>query len=423
MKKLMVFPVLLALCMPAAAEYYTANEDIYFHQSADCRPGSVFSISETAGWEFGKIACPVCVNRTAHVGEIIELPVPADFNLYSADMDAQGNILLAGYAGTPMEMHTYIALCSPEGQLLWKQQGSTEGLFYRDADVLSDGSIAALSPRSADAGSDLWSIQLAKDGSVTHQLPDISNVYRIEPTAGGFLVGSHSDTENYLLQKFDNGGSPLWLTREPGHMYLTLCSKEDMHLGYGRRAVDVSDYQGDQNAFALIWSDDGSILARIEDDSSWEFTCGAWCPDGGVLLGTSAGTIAKYSADGKELWSRNLSHIRGENKEIPVNGEAVRVLAVQDIISAGEGHLLALLTDDDYARMLHVDASGSITRDWIESIGDFAVTDALQMFSRGDSTYLLASGLTIDEMTAYEAGMNHAQIPRKYTFKRIAAAN
>lgn len=413
---------LLAFALPAAAEYYTANEDIYYHRSADCSPDSHFSISEEAGWEFNKIACPLCMDRQAIAGEIVELSLPGDFNLYSANMDAEGNLLLAGYTGKPMQSRPYIAMISARNETLWQWKGKSAGIFYRDADMLSDGSIVALSPRSSDAGDDLWKIQIAKDGSIRRQLPYLSNVYRLEPTEDGFLVGSHSDTENYLLQEFDNSGNLLWLTREAGHMYLTLRSGSDLHLGYGRRAVDVADYQGDQHAFALIFDDDGCILSRIEDADAWEFTCGTWCADGSVLLASNRGTIAKYSADGEEIWRRDLSYIHGENNEIQINSKAVRVLAVQDMLSVGNACLLAVSTNDDFARILAVDGDSRICGDWIEATGDFAWVDSLQLFEKDGHIYMLTGGETIDQMQAYASGMTLADIPLKYTFKKLACS-
>lgn len=359
MKKRLVILCMITLLLlgTARADFYTANNDSYYHASPACSLGSDFTISEEAARQFRKAACPVCVDRWAIVGEIAEMPVPSNFNLYSADMDADGNLLLAGYSGTPMQQYAYITLASPDGSMLWKQQGGGNGFFYRDANVLADGSIAALINRSADVHDQNWRIQIARNGKIVHHLPDFENIYEFEPTRDGFLLFRRPDTSTCTISKYDNAGNPIWQFEADGFFSLRFLPGENVHLAYGKRAINPEDYQGPSNACAIIFDDNGSILAHIENSEIHSFENAAWCADGGVLL-SGLNLLVKYGPDGEELWHRSLEYIKGENSEILVNGRTVRCLTIQDMLPWQDGHLLAIYTDGDYARLLCVDEDG-----------------------------------------------------------------
>lgn len=415
--------VLLTAC--AHAEYYTAKEDIYYHEKTDCTAGSSYVISEEAAWHFRKVACPVCVNRTVVEGEIITLPLPELFNLYSADMDADGNMLLAGYAGTPSVRNAYIGIFSTDGKCILEQLSDEDNLFYRDANVLSNGSIAALRLQDGSAYTG-WQIQVASGGEITHRLPVLHDISCLEPTGDGILAVNRASTEECALLKYDNSGNELWRTSLDGFYKLMLLPGEGVHLAYGTRAVDAKDYQGDQNAHAVIFDDNGTVLCRITDTyagNSYGFECAAWCADGGaVLCGRKdrPGFIVKYNQKGEEIWRRSLEYLCGYDLEILINGSPVRCLEIMDILPLQDGLLLAISTNSGFVRMILIDSEGYVKLDWIEKIGDDILADQIKMFEKDGDIFLLADYLTMVEMDAFEAGMTIADIPRKYISKQLA---
>ena len=72
MKRMLATILVLLLCASGALaeEYWTANEDWYYHQSALCGGReSMVPISPDGAEEFGKYACPVCVQQREEYGE------------------------------------------------------------------------------------------------------------------------------------------------------------------------------------------------------------------------------------------------------------------------------------------------------------------------------------------------------------------
>lgn len=421
MKRILAVSVILAFLMPCAqAEYYTSNEDRYYHESNICISGSEYPISEEAAWQFHKVACPNCTDRQAVEGEIITLSVPEDFHLYSADMDAEGRVLMAGYTDTPSNKSSYIAQLSSAGELIWEQKNISDGLFFRDANLLPDGSIAAL--RQANGSeSDNWQIQVAADGKITVKMPVLQDISCLESSGDGILVVNRASTQECQLLKYDLNGNELWNTSLDGFYQMKLLIGDDMHLAYGSRAIDAEDYQGDHIAHAVLVDDDGSVLCRIEDADIGSYSCAAWTPDGSIVLYSRKyrpGAIMKYNQNGEEIWRHDLGDLCGENAQILVNASPVRCLEVADMFSREDGLLLALLTDSGFVRLIQLDDNGYVKRDWIETIGDFAWVDSLHLFERNHIMYMIAGGGTMDQTVAFDSGMTLADIPMKYTLKK-----
>ena len=456
MKKRLFAGILAAISLlgSAGAEFYTANEDVYYHAVPDCIAGSTFEISEYAAVQFEKLACPVCVERTSVRGELIEIDLPEGYlNLRDADFK-DGRLLLCGCVDV-QNSKPWMAMYDLSGSKLQESLGRGNDNIIYDAKFLSDGKIAVIRGLGLDEGDRL---ELYKDGRLVNQF-EASYLNGIWALEDGFLIYGGAEMYEYHLAKCDNDGNMLWVRdmteifplsdRQPG--LSGVLSKEDVNIAYGRKSVSDMEYRPVIAAF----DNDGNVLGQTEvskiygqhtqtlyDENmqpvGWEMADSylqslgkaVWA-EGGVIFhagGEKPGSAMKFGPEG-EIWHEQFGYLYDENREIRLDGKIAESGAVEDIIPWQDGYLLAMgayVNTEHYdverhcIRMAYMNSEGKIVRDWFEDIGDILYTEEVFLMQQGGDVYLMAYGLLMDNMLAYEKGMTQPQIPRKMILKKIS---
>lgn len=457
MKKRIFALVLTAISLlgSAGAEYYTSNEDVYFHAKTDCVAGSTFEISEEAAIQFEKLACPVCVERTSVTGELIEIDLPEGYaSLKNVDFK-DGKLLVCGCVNV-QNSKPWMAMVDLSGNKLQESLGKPNDQMIREAKFLSDGKIAAIRSLGVGEGDCL---ELYKDGKLVHRFEAMHLLRKIWPMEDGFLVYGSPEMYEYHLAKLDNDGSMLWVRdltelfplsdQQPGLSGVLL--GEGVHVVWGRTAVsDMED-----RPVIAAFDDGGNILGQMEvskvsgqhsktlydknmQPTGWEMADSylqslgkaAWT-EGGVIFtagGAKPGSAIKFGPEG-EIWYEHFGYLFDENQEIILDGKIADSGAIEDMIPWQDGYLLAMgayaqseityATEKSYIRMAQMNAEGKIIRDWFEEIGDILYTEAVSLMQDGEDVHLLVYGQTMDDMLAYEKGMTQPQIPRKMILKKI----
>jgi len=440
----------------ANAEFYTANEDIYYHAKADCVAGSTFEISEHAARQFEKLACPVCVDRASVGGELIEIDLPEGYlNLRGVEF-RDGKLLLCGCVNV-QNSKPWMAMYDLGGNKLQESLGKPNDNIIYDAKFLSDGKIAVIRSLGVEEGDCL---ELYKDGKLVNQFEAMSYLSRIWVLEDGFLIYGSEKMYQYRLAKCDNDGNVLWIMdmtelfplsdQQPG--LTDILVGDGVHIAYGR-----AEQRGGSRPEIVAFDDNGEIIGRqrIEriigerfqtardkdgnpvgmetvDSYLGNLNHGAWAEDGVVFAGTITrpGFAYKLNAEG-EAWYSDLAYLHDENGDFRLDSIAVEDGWLKDMLPWKDGYLLALEAyaypehygklEKTYMRIAYMNSEGKIIRDWFEDIGDILYAEELALFSHGEDVYLLVYGQTMDDGEAYEQGMTQPQIPRRAILKKISA--
>ena len=461
MKRISLCMALMLIFSCACAEFYTSNPDPYYHQKMDCVAGSTYEISQTAALQFEKIACPACVERTSVRGEIMELALPeGDLNLQDADFK-NGRLLLCGFVNLQRNK-PWMAVYDVSGKLVEEYLGDDSDDIFRDARYLSDGNIALL--RSSG---EKWRVDILDGGKNIARSEDADYLAGLWATEDGFIVHGWHGVREYMLAECGLDKKIQWtlpldfLSAQDDQPALDgVLLGEDVNIVYGRhfnpgmetsRSV-IAAFDGDGKLIGkkevsrvigsyteILYDENNHSVGYQEADSFIPaFNSAAWT-DGGVIfigIGMRPGFAVKYGENGEE-WFADLALLNGEDGRVTVDGARVETLSVRQILRHDDNYLLLMDADShshyihdpaqrpasagNYVRIVRLNGAGRIISDWFEDVGEIVEMEDMFLFAHGEDVYLLAYGLTMDSITAYEKGMTQPQIPEKMLLKKIAA--
>jgi len=389
-------------------------------------PIAMYSLNSEAGrggGGGGAVVVPAAVEWTSLLGG-----VGTDYSTDAIDIDASGNVAIAGYTFDALSgftnqggMDAIIGMYDADGALIWQDQVGTANndvfgsvKFDINGDlIVSSGGITTgevVVMKYGNTGGVIWSNQYGNAGTdraLDITTDSVGNIYICGSTTGVFGTQTVTLNEDAFLMKLDTNGNMLWVDQfgstgatsiDDDCRGVVIDSNDDVYItGYTDAAI-VAGASGVE-FFIRKYDSLGNVQWTTQRDSvafnrptdiaidnaNGNIYVTGWGGLDGPVLGRHDTFVVGFDANGVEQWAV----IEQSDGEEWFNGVAVDGNGVIHVAGYTNGSLAAVNAGDNDIVYATYDAAGSQLSIVQNNTVSFEVANGIAVNPAGTDYYIM----------------------------------
>lgn len=318
-----------------------------------------------------------------------------DFDLANSTAIGNGDFLLVGSIGKPMNATAALLCIDESGQIKWsvsKKDNSGDSSRFFTAVLEDDNKLLAFRTISSEPIKSI--ISTIENGSIADQIEQSYQVFAIFAADDGFLEFSKPYFEAATLKKISLKNGLMWEKnfKEPWE-FSDILRVKDGYIAFGTHTSDRND---SPVGIVVKFDLNGNIVWKHLSSEKAEFKSGVCVSDDSVVLVGDTFTepgdpqveeswphafIAQYDENGL-VWQTDYKYGK-------MNWGYMR-----SIVQIDEGFLVACKENKPKSeiRLIQINEQGKIMKEWRESTGNLYRTLAFSLHHTADGNYLIAGG-------------------------------